>query len=370
MIELIKELELDKEIERIALAVQSGERIGPKDGVKLLESAPLALLGALANAIKERKSGKHVYYNRNIHVEPTNICVFRCKFCSYRRASIEDPGAWYYTIDDIRHQVAMYKDSPITEVHIVGGVHPKHTLDDYVDMVRAVKEVLPNVVVKAYTAVELHYIISRSSLTIEQGLRRLKEAGMEAIPGGGAEIFAPEIRDRICGDKSTAEQWLETHREAHKLGISTNATILYGHVESYEHRIAHLEELRQLQDETHGFSAFIPLKFRSANNLMSSAGEVPLTEDMRMLALSRIYLDNFDHIKAYWVMLGKQATELALSFGADDIDGTIDDTTKIYSMAGADDQKPQMTTDEMQALIRRAGYIPAERDTFYNVISR
>lgn len=369
MTELIEKLNINSEIEQIAIAISRGTRLTPEQGLKLFNEAPLALLGMLATAKKIEKTGNNVFYNRNIHIEPTNICVFRCKFCSYRRASIDEPGAWYYTLDDIRRQAQNYVGKPITEVHIVGGVHPKHTLKDYIDMVRVVKETLPNVVVKAYTAVELYYIISRSGLTLEEGLAQLKAVGMEAMPGGGAEIFDEEIRSQICGDKSTSEQWLTTHRAAHKQGISTNATILYGHIESYSHRIDHLERLRQLQDETGGFSAFIPLKFRSANNSMSGEGEVSLTEDMRMLAISRLYLDNFDHIKAYWVMLGKEATELALSFGADDIDGTIDDTTKIYSMAGAEDTRPQMSTDEMRALITRAGYTPCERDTFYNTIA-
>lgn len=364
---MIKSLGLRPEIEEIALKVDRGERITDAEALNLFERAPLALLGMLARRIKERKSGSEVFYNRNIHIEPTNICLFRCKFCSYRRA-LDEPGSWYYTLGDIERIARAYVGKSITEVHIVGGVHPRHTLTDYMNMVRCVKSVLPDVVVKAYTAVELHYIIEKSGLSLREGLARLKELGMEAMPGGGAEIFDAQIRTQICGDKSTAEQWLETHRTAHELGISTNATILYGHVEHYEHRVAHMRQLRELQDQTRGFSAFIPLKFRSANNSMTDLGEVSLDEDMRMLAISRIYLDNFDHIKAYWPMLGREATELALSFGADDIDGTIDDTTKIYSMAGAQDQAPQMTTHQMQELICRAGYVPVERDTFYNAV--
>lgn len=364
----IEKLNLTSQVQEIALNLIDGVRLTPKDALVLFREAPLALLGVLATAKREQLNGRKTYYNRNIHIEPTNICVFRCKFCSYRRASIEEQGAWYYTLEDIRAQAERYRGVPITEVHIVGGVHPKHMLEDYVAMVRTVKQTLPNVVVKAYTAVELHYIITRSGRSLREGLQMLKDAGMEAIPGGGAEIFDSEVRSAICGEKSTAEQWLETHRVAHELGITTNATILYGHVESYEHRIDHLERLRSLQDQTGGFSSFIPLKFRAANNSMSQTGEVSLSEDMRMLAISRLYLDNFAHVKAYWVMLGKEATELALSFGADDIDGTIDDTTKIYSMAGAEDQKPQMSGDEMRALIARAGYQAVERDTFYNEV--
>lgn len=367
--DFIRTLNLGPQVKMIAMSVAEGVRLSSTDALVLFKEAPLALLGVLATAKREQLNGKKTYYNRNIHIEPTNICVFRCKFCSYRRASAEESGAWYYTLDDIRAQAERYRDIPITEVHIVGGVHPKHTLEDYVAMVRTVKQTLPHVVVKAYTAVELHYIITRSGRSLAEGLQMLKDAGMEAIPGGGAEIFDSEVRSQICGEKSTAEQWLETHRVAHELGITTNATILYGHVESYEHRIDHLERLRSLQDETGGFSSFIPLKFRSANNSMSEMGEVSLSEDMRMLAISRLYLDNFAHLKAYWVMLGREATELALSFGADDIDGTIDDTTKIYSMAGAEDQKPKMSSADMRAMIERAGYNAIERDTFYNEIS-
>ena len=365
---MIEFLTQDADLIRITESVSSGTRLSNEDALILFERAPLALLGMLATAKREQINGKRAYYNRNIHIEPTNICLFRCKFCSYRRCSLDEPGAWYYSLEDIYNQAAVYQHKGITEVHIVGGVHPLHTLVDYIEIVKTVKRALPEVVVKAYTAVELNYIIRKAGLSLEEGLGLLKEAGMGAIPGGGAEIFDTEVRAQICGEKSSAEEWLATHRAAHKMGITTNATILYGHIETYRHRIDHLARLRALQDETGGFLAFIPLKYRSVNNLMSSLGEVSLPEDMRMLAISRLYLDNFDHIKAYWVMLGKDATELALAFGADDIDGTIDDTTKIYSMAGVADQKPSMTTSQMRSLIARMGYVPIERDTFYREI--
>ena len=254
----------------------------------------------------------------------------------------------------------------ITEVHIVGGVHPDHGLEYYIDMIRRVKAILPEAAVKAFTAIELSYMIRKAGLSVEEGLRRLKEAGMEAIPGGGAEIFDQEIRSRICPDKGSTDEWLEVHETAHRLGIPTNATILYGHVEGLAHRIDHLRRLRELQDRTGGFNAFIPLKYRNFGNPMSEIGEVSVIEDLRMLAMSRIYLDNVPHIKAYWVMYGKATTELALAFGADDIDGTIDDTTKIYSMAGADDRRPSMSVEEMHRIVRAAGCRAVERDTFYN----
>ena len=229
---------------------------------------------------------------------------------------------------------------------------------------------MPQASVKAFTAIELAYMINKAGLPLEEGLRRLKEAGMEAIPGGGAEIFAEPVRSRICPEKGTADEWLSVHRTAHRLGIPTNATILYGHIESLDDRIDHLDRLRRLQDETGGFNAFIPLKYRSRHNSMEEIGEVSIVEDMRMTALARLYLDNIPHIKAYWPMFGKTTAQLALAFGADDMDGTIDDSTKIYSMAGAEESKPSVTTAEMEAMIRSAGYEPVERDTFYNPVKK
>ena len=238
----------------------------------------------------------------------------------------------------------------------------------YVEMIRRVKAILPEATVKAFTAIELSYMIRKAGLTIDEGLRLLRSAGMEAIPGGGAEIFDEELRARICPDKGSTAEWFEVHAAAHRLGIPTNATILYGHIECVEHRIDHLDRLRSQQDLTGGFNAFIPLKYRNFGNRMSEIGEVSVTEDLRMLAISRIYLDNIPHIKAYWVMYGKATTELALAFGADDIDGTIDDTTRIYSMAGAEDRKPSMSIGDMHRIVRAAGYRAVERDTFYNEI--
>lgn len=369
MKDIISKLNLPDDVMRVVCQVVDGVRLTVDDAMVLMEGAPLAVLGMLATARKREVSGVDVYYNRNFHIEPTNICMFNCKFCSYRRDNGSDE-AWYYDLGTIREMCERYVGKPVTEVHIVGGVHPQHTLQDYCRMIEVVREVLPQVSIKAYSAVELYHVISKAGLSLAEGLTRLQAAGMTAIPGGGAEIFDPSIRGEICPDKPDAEQWLETHRVAHGLGISTNATILYGHVEGYRHRFEHMLQLRDLQDETGGFNAFIPLKYRAANNAMSQVGEVALTEDMKMLAMSRLFLDNIQHIKAYWVMLGLQTTELALSFGADDIDGTIDDTTKIYSMAGAELQHPRMDTAQMEAMIRRAGYEPVERDTFYRAVVR
>ena len=260
------------------------------------------------------------------------------------------------------------KGSGATEIHIVGGVHPTHDLYYYAEMIRRVKEIMPQVAIKAFTAVELNYMIRQAGLTLREGLQLLKDAGMESIPGGGAEIFAPEIRTKICPQKGSAEEWLTLHRTAHGMGIDSNATMLYGHIEGIEHRIDHLMRLRELQDATGGINAFIPLKFRSANNSMSELGETSVIDDLRTLAMSRLILDNVPHIKAYWVMYGKTTTELALAFGADDIDGTIDDSTKIYSMAGAADSRPTMSVEDIVRICSSAGFTAVERDTHYNEI--
>ncbi len=341
------------------------ERITPDEALRLWDQAPLAQLGALAFDIKREKSGDAVFYNRNIHIEPTNICIFKCRFCSYRREK-GDEGAWYYTIDDIARLAAERRGTGLTEVHIVGGVHPEHTLEDYLAMIGAVRRELPEATVKAFTAVELAYIIRKAGLSIEEGLQRLIDAGMGAIPGGGAEIFDEELRAQICPEKGSTAEWFEVHDAAHRLGLTTNATMLYGHIETPAHRIDHLDRLRRQQDKTGGFNAFIPLKFRARGNNMSACGETSVVDDMRTLAISRIFLDNFPHIKAYWPMYGLAATEMALAFGADDVDGTIDNTTKIYSMAGADD--PVMTVGQLHTLAARAGLRAVERDTFYRVI--
>ena len=343
------------------------ERITADEALVLWQQAPLWQLSELATAAKRRVSGSKVYYNRNFHLEPTNVCLFECKFCSYRRKAGEN-GAWDYTMDQVLDIVRSRKDSGATEIHIVGGVHPTHDLYYYVDMIRRVKEIMPQVAIKAFTAVELNYMIRQAGLTLEQGLTLLKEAGMESIPGGGAEIFSPEIRTKICPQKGSAEEWLTLHRTAHGLGIDSNATMLYGHIENIEHRIDHLMRLRELQDATGGINAFIPLKFRSANNSMSELGETGVTDDLRTLAMSRLILDNVAHIKAYWVMYGKDTTELALAFGADDIDGTIDDSTKIYSMAGAADTRPTMSVEDIERICAAAGFTAVERDTHYNEI--
>ena len=347
--------------------MSAGERLTAEDALTLWQDAPLWRLGELAVAKKREVSGDKVFYNRNFHLEPTNVCLFNCKFCSFRRPRGSE-GAWEWTMEQMEEQVRHYIGSGVTEVHIVGGVHPDHNLDYYCELIRRVKTILPNVAVKAYTAIELSYMIRKAGLSTREGLQRLIDAGMDAIPGGGAEIFDEEVRSKICPDKGSTAEWFDVHRTAHQLGIKTNATMLYGHIESVEHRIDHLMRLRELQDATGGINAFIPLKYRNLNNSMSEIGEVPITDDLRTLAMSRLILDNVPHIKAYWVMYGKQTTEMALAFGADDVDGTIDDSTKIYSMAGAEDQRPKMSVEDMHQMVTRAGFRAVERDTHYNEI--
>jgi aminodeoxyfutalosine synthase len=351
----------------IAEKVVSNERISESDGLLLYNEGSLSFLSLLAEHVSQKISDNRVYFNRNFHIEPTNICINHCAFCSYRRRQGEE-GCWEYSIDDIKEKVTSYKNSGATEVHIVGGVHPDRDAYYYAEMLRVVKSCMPTIHIKAFTAVEIDSMCRKSGLTIKKGLRLLKEAGLDSMPGGGAEIFDEQLRHKICPDKTSSNEWLRIHRKAHELSIPTNATMLYGLLETYEHRIDHMNRLRLLQDETHGFNAFIPLKFRHYNNLYSHIKETSTTEDLRNYAVARIFLDNIPHLKAYWPMIGKNVAQISLAYGVDDLDGTIDDSTKIYSMAGADEQNPSATTDELISMIKGAGKIPAERDTIYNII--
>lgn len=359
---------ISEDLKQIARKVMALERITPEEGILLYEKGELGYLGALANFVRESKNGNNVYFNRNFHVEPTNLCVFDCKFCSYSRMLKQTDGNWEMSEEEILDKVRSYDGKPITEVHIVGGVHPKMGLMYFANLIKKIKELRPDVHVKAFTAVELEYMCRKAKVSYEEGLRILKEHGQDSLPGGGAEIFDEVIRKQICEDKCTATEWLEIHETAHKLGMPSNATILYGHVETYAHRIDHMNRLRILQDKTKGFNTFIPLKFRNKDNQMSHIAEVSLIEDLRNYAVSRIFLDNFAHLKAYWPMIGRSTAQLSLAFGVDDIDGTIDDSTKIYTMAGAEEQKPTLTTQELVDLIKQVNRTPVERDTLYNHI--
>jgi aminodeoxyfutalosine synthase len=358
----------DARLKDIATKVFRSERIQAEDGIYLFKHAELAFLGVLANYIRENKHGLKTFFNRNFHIEPTNICVYDCKFCSYSRLLKHKQDGWELSEEQILDVVRSYKDKPVTEVHIVGGVHPKMGLHFFAGLIKKIKEIRPDIHVKAFTAVELHYMCKKAKVSYEEGLRILKEHGQDSLPGGGAEIFDEVIRAEICGDKCTSAEWLEIHETAHKLGMPSNATMLYGHVESFEHRIDHMQRLRQLQDKTGGFNTFIPLKFRNKDNQMNHIEEVSVIEDLRNYAISRIFMDNFNHIKAYWPMIGRSTAQLSLSFGVDDVDGTIDDSTKIYSMAGSEEQNPALSTAELVELISGAGKIPIERDTLYSVV--
>ncbi len=353
----------------LAQKIISGQRITNTEALMLFEEFPLSLTGALANFVRETRHGQKTYFNRNFHIEPTNVCIYACKFCSYSRLYKNKEDGWELTQEQMMDIVRSYDGKPITEVHIVGGVHPKMDFYYFVDLIKQIKAHRPELHVKGFTAVELDYMIRKAKLPLEEGMRQLHEAGLDSLPGGGAEIFAPEIRSQICDDKVDGTGWLNIHKQAHLLGMHSNATMLYGHIENYSHRIDHMDRLRQLQDETGGFNTFIPLKFRNGDNDMSNVPESTLLEDMKMYAVARLYLDNFPHLKAYWPMLGRNNAQMTLSFGVNDLDGTIDDTTKIYSMAGSEEQKPAMNTEELVALIQAAGRVAVERDTLYNEIN-
>ncbi|HEX7365981.1 MAG TPA: aminofutalosine synthase MqnE [Pelobium sp.] len=366
---LLADKNLSTTHKHIAEKVKNKERITFDEGVFLFEKGELSYLGVLANYIRESRHGNNTYFNRNFHIEPTNLCVYDCKFCSYSVLIKERSDGWEYTMDEMLNIVKSYDDQPVTEAHIVGGVLPQYDLKFYTELFSAIKKHRPELHVKALTPVEYHYIFKKAKIDYATGMKLMKEAGLNSMPGGGAEIFDPEIRNQIAKDKCTGAQWLQIHEEWHKLGMRSNATMLYGHIENFKHRIDHLEQLRRLQDKTGGFQTFIPLKFRNKDNQMANVPESTVIEDLRNYAVSRIYLDNFDHIKAYWAMISRNTAQLSLNFGVDDIDGTLDDTTKIYSMAGAEEQHPAMSTKDLVKLIKAVGRKPIERDTLYNVVT-
>jgi aminodeoxyfutalosine synthase len=358
----------DPKLATIAEKVRAGQRITDEDALVLFERGSLSFLGSLANSIREKLHGDTTYFNRNFHIEPTNICVFSCNFCSYSRLYAHKQEGWELTTGQMLDIVKSYDGKPVTEVHIVGGVHPKLTMAFFADLLKKIKAHRPSLHIKGFTPVELDYMFRKAKVNVSDGMKLLHEAGLDSLPGGGAEIFIPEIREQICADKVDANGWLAIHEAAHKLGMHSNATMLYGHIEKYRHRVDHMRRLRELQDQTGGFNTFIPLKFRNKGNDMSHIPESNIVEDMKMYAVARIYLDNFPHIKAYWPMLGRANAQLSLAFGVNDIDGTIDDTTKIYSMAGSEEQNPAMNTAQLVTLIRQVKRKPVERDTLYNVI--
>ena len=365
---LISNSSITADLKMVAAKVCSLQRINENEGLLLYEKADLSFLAILADFIQKKKNQDQVYFIKNIHLEPTNICIHNCKFCSYSRKKGAN-GSWEMSINEIKEKVQSAVAKNISEIHIVGGVHPERDLFYYTNLISEVRKQAPHIHIKAFTAVELDYMFSKANMSVHEGFEMLKKAGLNSIPGGGAEIFSDDIRNQICSSKSNAETWLRIHETAHQFGIVSNATMLYGHIETYTHRIDHLSRLRLLQDRTHLFNAFIPLKYRNKNNDLRLPEEVPITEDLRNYALCRIFLDNFPHIKAYWPMIGKATTQLSLSFGVDDIDGTIEDSTKIYTMAGVEEKNPTLTISEMIQLIQNARKIPVERDSWYHPIN-
>lgn len=367
--EVLKISSQSKDLQNIAEKIHHSERLTEEEGVLLFEKGELGFLGSLASYVTKRLHGDKVYFNRNFHIEPTNVCVYTCHFCSYSRVYKNRDEGWELSIQEMLDMVKKYDGQPVTEVHIVGGVHPKMNLEFFCEVISKIKDMRPDLHIKGFTAVELDYMFRKAKLSYKEGMQKLKDAGLQSLPGGGAEIFDQSIRDEICADKVDGPGWLEIHKTAHQLGMHSNATMLYGHIENYHQRVDHMNQLRKLQDETSGFNCFIPLKFRNIDNDMSHVPEVSIIEDMRLYAIARLFMDNFRNVKAYWPMLGRRSAQLSLAFGVNDLDGTIDDTTKIYSMAGAEEQTPAMSTEEICDLITAVGKKPVERDTLYNEIN-
>ena len=354
-------------LQRIEQKVRNAERVTFDEGVFLDEKADLMSLGRLANIVRERKNGNFAYYNTNVHLNPTNVCVYRCKFCAFRR-DLKDENSLTFTDDMIRERVRGAKDSGATEIHVVGGLHHKKKFDWYLNVINVIHETDPNLHIKAWTPVEIGWFSFIAKISIREVLQQMRDAGLGSMPGGGAEIFDEDVRKQICEHKADAAVWFETHRTAHEMGIRSNATMLYGHIEEARHRVDHLCQLRDLQDETNGFQTFIPLAFHPENTGMDDIQKPDGLMDLRVMALSRIMLDNFNHVKAYWIMLGEQTAQVALGFGADDLDGTVVHE-QIYHDAGA--KTPEgLTVDKLHQLIREAGREPVERDTLYRRVKR
>jgi aminodeoxyfutalosine synthase len=357
----------DVRLKPIADKVLAGERLGMDDGITLYRSPDLLAVGWLANFIREKRHGNITYYNVNRHINPTNVCVAHCRLCAFGRDP-SAPGAYTFALEEIYQRAEQGVREGATEFHIVGGLHPDLTFEHYLELVRGLKQRCPGVHLKAFTMVEVHYFARIAKLSIEETLRKMKEAGVDSCPGGGAEIFHPRVRKIICDHKTSGQMWLSIARKAHEAGLHSNATMLYGHVETEEERVDHLLKLRELQDETHGFVTFIPLAFHPENTALSHIPKPTGYADLRNIAVARLLLDNFDHIKAYWIMLSPSIAQIALRFGANDLDGTVVEE-KIYHDAGA--KTAEFTPRaELERLIRAAGRVPVERDTLYRPVDR
>lgn len=354
-------------MQAITEKVHAGERLSLEEGLFLDREADLLELGELANFVREKKNGNYAYYNTNIHLNPTNVCVYRCRFCAFR-SDLKADKAYVFTEEMIRERVREAREAGATEIHVVGGLHHQKKFDWYVDVIRTIREADPDIHIKGWTAVEINWFSHITKKPYDWVLQQLVDVGLGSMPGGGAEIFDESIRSQLCEHKADSQRWIEIHRAAHQLGLRSNATMLYGHVEQAEHRIDHLHRLRTLQDETGGFQTFIPLAFHPENTGLDHIPKPSGQMDLRMMALSRLMLDNFDHIKAYWIMLGEATAQVALSFGADDLDGTVVHET-IYHDAGA--TTPQgLTVPQIHHMIREAGRVPVERDTLYRKVIR
>lgn len=353
--------------DEIAEKVYAGERLTFDEGVFLDKEADILQLGALANHVREEKHGNVAYYNTNIHLNPTNVCVYRCRFCAFR-SDLKGDRSYVFSDDMIRERVLEAKASGATEIHVVGGLHHLKKFDWYVNVVRVIHETWPDIHIKAWTGVEINWFAHLTKKPYEWILNELKDAGLGSLPGGGAEIFDEEVRAQICEHKADSQNWLDIHRTAHNLGIRSNSTMLYGHVEQAEHRIDHMLRLRELQDDTGGFQTFIPLAFHPENTGLDHLPKPTAQQDLRTIAVARLMLDNFDHIKAYWIMLGESTAQVALKFGADDLDGTVVHEL-IYHDAGA--KTPEgLTVSQLHRLIEEAGCEPVERDTLYRRVHR
>jgi aminodeoxyfutalosine synthase len=357
----------DQRLKPIAAKVLGGERLSADDGILLYRSPDLLAVGWLANYIREKRHGNITYYNVNRHINPTNVCVAHCRLCAFGRDP-DAPGAYTFALEEIYQRAEQGLREGATEFHIVGGLHPDLTFEHYLELVRGLKQRCPSVHIKAFTMVEVHYFARIAKLSIEETLRKMKDAGVDSCPGGGAEIFHPRVRKIICDHKTSGQMWLSTAKKAHEAGLHSNATMLYGHVETEEERVDHLIKLRALQDETHGFVAFIPLAFHPDNTALSHIPKTSGYLDLRNIAVSRLLLDNFEHIKAYWIMLTPSIAQIAQRFGANDLDGTVVEE-KIYHDAGA--KTSEFTPRaELERLIRAAGRVPVERDTLYRPVDR
>jgi aminodeoxyfutalosine synthase len=352
-------------LNKITEKVEKGIRLSKEDALALMESNDLILIGRMANKVRERKSGNRAYFNVNRHINLTNVCISRCKFCAFSRDK-GDSDAYTMTADEVLNIARSARDTGITEFHIVSGLHPDLPFDYYLEVISRLKQIMPEVHIQAFTAVEIAYFSQISNLSVREVFIRLKEAGLGSLPGGGAEILNHRVRAAVCSKKATAGEWLGVMRTAHTLGLKSNATMLYGHIETIEERIDHLVSLRKLQDETGGFQSFIPLPFHPRNTQLPDFKKPGAFENLKMLAVSRLVLDNFPHIKAFWIMLGLKVAQISLLFGVDDLDGTVAEE-KITHAAGAETEQ-SISREELLDLIYATGRVPVERDTLYNVI--